>query len=76
MKLFVNFMKIIVEIWAHLFLWISLKLAKLDDRHYYYFCVLGDLALNYHPTKFGNICKTQYWYEEKYKVEAKNLPPV
>ena len=38
---------------------INLKIAKLRDRHYYYFCILGDVALNYHPTKFGDNCKTQ-----------------
>ena len=43
----------IVEIWTHLFLWISLKIAKLRDRHYYYFCLLRDVALNYHPTRGG-----------------------
>ena len=25
---------------------------------YYYFCIFGDVALNYHPTKFGSNCKT------------------
>ena len=30
--------------------------------HYYYFCILGDVALNYHPTKFGSNCKTQCGY--------------
>ena len=55
-----DLMKIIqitVEIWAHLFLGISVKIAKLCDRRY--FCILRDVALNYHPTKFGNNCKTQ-----------------
>ena len=40
--------QIIVEIWTHLFLRISLKIAKLRYIHYYYFCILGDVALNYH----------------------------
>ena len=51
--------QIFVEIWAHLSWWISLKIAKLRDRHYYYFCILRDVALNYHPTKFRDNCKTQ-----------------
>ena len=45
-----------VKIWTHLFLLISLKIAKLRYRHRYYFCILGDVALNYHPTKFGDNC--------------------
>ena len=55
-----DLMKIIqinVEIWPHLFLY--LKIGKLRDKHYYYFCILRDIALNYHPTKFGDNCKTQ-----------------
>ena len=51
--------QITMEIWAHLFLWISLKIAKLRDRHYHYFCILEDVALNYHPTKFGDNCEKQ-----------------
>ena len=57
--------QIIVEIWAHLFLWISLKIAKLHDRHYYYFCILRDIVLNYHRTKFGDNCITQCWNMSK-----------
>ena len=57
--------QIIVEIWTHLFLWISLKIAKLRYRHYYYFCILGDVALNYHHTKFGDNCKSQSGYMDK-----------
>ena len=57
--------QIIVEIWTHLFLRISLKIAKLRDRHYGYFCILGDVALNYHPTKFGSNCKRQCGYMDK-----------
>ena len=48
--------QIFVEIWTHLFLWKSLKVAKLHYRHYYYFCMMRDVALNYHPTKFGSKC--------------------
>ena len=51
--------QIIVEIWPHLFLWISLKIAKLHYKHYYYLCMVEDVALNCHHTKFGNNCKTQ-----------------
>ena len=54
-----KFTQIIGEIWPHLFLRISLEIAKLHDRHNYYFCILRDIALNYHPTKFGDNCKTQ-----------------
>ena len=46
MKLFEDLMKIIqiiVGIWVHLF---------------YYFFILGDVALNYHPTKYGDSCET------------------
>ena len=57
--------QIIVEIWAYLVLWLSLKIAKLRDRHYYYFCILRDIALNYHPTKFGDNCKAQCWNMSK-----------
>ena len=38
------------------------NIAKLPDRHYYYFCILGDVALNYHPIKFSSNCKTQCGY--------------
>ena len=57
--------QIIAEIWTHLVLWISLKIAKLRYRHYYYFCILGDVALNYHHTKFGDNCKSQSGYMDK-----------
>ena len=57
--------QIIVEIWAHLLSWINLKIAKLHDRHYYYFCILEDVALNYHHTKFGVNCKMQCWNMSK-----------
>ena len=53
--------QIVEEIWTHVFLWISLKIAKLHYKHYYYFCILEDVATNYHPIKFDNICKTQCW---------------
>ena len=71
--------QIFVEIWTHLFLWIGLKMAK-RYRHYYCFCVLGYVALNYHPTKFGSKCKRQCGYMDKTvrncQLEARNLPPV
>ena len=51
--------QIIVEIWTYLFLWISLKIGKLRYVHYYYFCIPGDVALNYHHTRFGDNCKMQ-----------------
>ena len=51
--------QIIVEIWAHLILRIRLKIAELRYKHYYYFLMVEDVALNYHPTKFGNNCKTR-----------------
>ena len=57
--------QIFVKIWTHSFLWISLKIAKLRYRHCYYFCILGDVALNYHPTKFGDNCKSQCGYMDK-----------
>ena len=57
--------QIIVEIWTHLLWWISLNIAKLRYRHYYYFCILGDVALNYHHTKFGDNCKSQSGYMDK-----------
>ena len=38
---------------------ISLKIAKLRDSHYYYFCILEAVALNYHSTKFGDNNKRQ-----------------
>ena len=47
------------------FVLISLKIATLRYRHYDYFCILGDVALNYHPTKFGDNCKTQCGYMDK-----------
>ena len=34
------------------------KNSQLRDRQYNYFCILRDVALNYHPTKFGDNCKT------------------
>ena len=57
--------QIFVVIWAYLFLWISLKIAKVRYRLYYYFWILRDVALNYHPTKFGSNCKTQCGYMDK-----------
>ena len=57
--------QIIAEIWEHLFLWRSLKIIKLRYRHYYYFSILGDVALNYHPTTFGSNCKRQCGYMDK-----------
>ena len=42
-----------------MFLWIRFKIAKLRYGHYYYFCILRDVALNYHHTRFGDNCKTQ-----------------
>ena len=57
--------QIFVEIWTHLFWWISLKIAKLRYQHYYYFCILRNVALNYHPTKFGDNYKTQCWNTSK-----------
>ena len=30
-----------------------------------YFCILRDVALNYHPSKFGDNCKMQCGYMEK-----------
>ncbi len=47
------------EIWAHLFLEINLKIAKLPYQLYRYFCTVEHVALTYHPAKFGNNCKTQ-----------------
>ena len=69
--------QIIVEIWAHLFLWISLKIAKLRYNHYYYFCTVEDVALYYHHTKFGNNCKTQGWNMDKSLIRMPKIgPPV
>ena len=51
--------QIIVEIWAHLFSWISVKIATLRHHKDYYFCIVEDATPNYHPTKFGNNCKKQ-----------------
>ena len=39
------------------FVLISLKTAKLRYTHCYYFCMLGYVARNYHPTKFGSNCE-------------------
>ena len=52
--------QLIVEIWAHLFWWISVRIAKLHYKNYYYFCTVEDVVLNYNRTKFGNNGKTQY----------------
>ena len=58
--------QIIVEIWAHFVLMNKFKkIAKLRDKHYYYFCILSDVALKYHPTMFGDNCKTQCWNMSK-----------
>ena len=56
--------QIFVKIWAHLLLGISLKIAKLRKRHYY-FCILGDIAFYYHHTKFGDNYKSQCGYMDK-----------
>ena len=50
---------------TQIFVEISLKIAKLRYRHYYYFGILGDVALNYHRTKFGSNCKRQCGYMDK-----------
>ena len=47
------------------FVFISLKIAKLRDRTYYYFCILGDVDLNYHLPKFGSNYTTQCGYMDK-----------
>ena len=57
--------QIFVDIWTHLFLRISLEITKLRYRHDYYFCILGDVDLNYHPTMFGSNCKRQCGYMDK-----------
>ena len=57
--------QVFVEIWAHLFLSRNLKIAKLRDRQYYYFCLLRDVALDYHLAKFGSNCKRQCGYMDK-----------
>ena len=57
--------QIIVEIWTHLSFWINIKIDKLRYKHYYYFCIVEDVALGYHPTKFGDNCKTQCWNTSK-----------
>ena len=36
-----------------------------EAHHCYYFCILGDVSLNYHPIKFGSNCKTQCGYTDK-----------
>ena len=41
------------------FLRITLKIAKLHYKHYYPICMMEDIDLNYHPTKFGDNCKMQ-----------------
>ena len=43
----------------------TLKIAKLRYRHYYYFCILGDVALIFNPTNFGSNCKTMCGYMDK-----------
>ena len=67
--------QIFVKIWTHSFLRISLKIAKLRYRHCYYFCILGDVALNYHPTKFGDNCKSQCGYMDKTVKKTVNWRP-
>ena len=67
--------QIFVEIWTHLYLRISLKIDKLRYRHYYYFCILGDVALNYHPTKSGSNCKRQCGYMDKLLRKNVNWRP-
>ena len=37
---------------------------------------MGDVALNYHPTKFGDNCKIMWIYGQHCKLETRNLPPV
>ena len=41
------------------------KNSQTTYRHYDYFSILGDVALNYHPTKFGDNCKSQCGYMDK-----------
>ena len=61
----VKITRIIVEIWAHLLLWRSLKIAKLRYAYYYSFCVGVDIVLNYHSAKFGNNWKKHGWNIDK-----------
>ena len=46
--------QILGEIWTHLFCGINLNIAKLRYTYYYYFCIVADVALNYHSTTFVN----------------------
>ena len=61
----VKITRIIVEIWAHLLLWRSLKIAKLRYAYYYSFWIVVDIVLNYHSTKFGNNWKKHGWNIDK-----------
>ena len=42
---------------------------------FFYFCILGDVALNYHPTKFGDNCKSQSGYMDKTVKKTVNWRP-
>ena len=50
-------------------IWTFVLMNKFKNRqttlYYYYFCILRDVALNYHPTKFGSNCKRQCGYMDK-----------
>ena len=51
------------------------KNSQTTSKHYYYFCRLGNVALNYHPTKFGIDCKTQCGYMDKTVKKTANWRP-
>ena len=41
------------------------KNSQTTYRHCYYLCIFGDVSLTYHPTKFGDNCKSQCGYMDK-----------
>ena len=55
-----NIIQIIGEIWAHLLLWITYKIARLLITDYCYFCIVEDATHSYCLAKFRYNSKTQW----------------
>ena len=60
-----NIIQIIGEIWAHLLLWITYKIARLLITDYCYFCIVEDATHSYCLAKFRYNWNTQWGNMDK-----------